>query len=375
MDRSNSTSSDASSHIDRRRYLALCAAGVGGAIAGCQSGASETTTSPVEDPRETTRQRATTRRSSDSTAETFTELYQQVVDSVTLIDTPTGTGSGWVFDGAGRVLTNQHVVETDATVNVRYERDEWRRADVVGRDGIGDLAVLEPTNPPSYATRLPTSTPVPAVGEDIAIVGAPFALPSSLSVGVVSARNRFLDSPTGSSIPGAIQVDATANPGNSGGPIFSTAGEVVGVLNSGEGVAVNFGIPARLVEMVAPALVDRGRYRYATLGVSILEVDPTIAQANDLDEVTGVLITTVSSGGPAAGRLRGSTRQRYVDGQQVPVGGDVVVGLDGRTITADSDFASYLTYSTRPGDSVDVTALRNGSRQTVTVTLGSRSRP
>lgn len=364
----------------RRGFLALCASAAAGATAGCNAAVPEETATagPTDEPDAADATAGTTATATDGPTggsdAGFADLYRSVVDSVTLVETSTGSGSGWVVDDAGRVVTNQHVVETDASVDVRYDSDEWRTAEVLGTDGIGDLAVVEPTAPPEYGTALPLADETPAVGSDVAIVGAPFGLPGSLSVGVVSATNRFLDSPTGSSIPGAIQVDATANPGNSGGPIFAPDGSVVGVLNSGEGVAVNFGIPARLVERVVPALVESGRYRYPTLGASVLEVDPMVARANDLDAVTGVLVTDVTRGGPAAGRLRASDRATAVNGVSVPVGGDVIVGVGDRTITSDEGYASYLTYETDPGDEVDVAFLRDGSRQTTTLTVGTRSR-
>jgi S1-C subfamily serine protease len=168
-------------------------------------------------------------------------------------------------------------------------------------------------------------------------------------------------------------VDATANPGNSGGPILSTAGEVIGVLNSGAGVAVNFGIPVSLVEAVVPELTAGRDYRYATLRISVVEVTPAVARANDLTDVTGVLVRRVAPNGPAAGVLRGSAETAAVGGREVPVGGDVVVGLDGRTVTSVAAFAAHLAFETRPGDDVEVTVLRDGDRRTVTVTAAART--
>jgi S1-C subfamily serine protease len=359
---------------NRRAFLALCAGGLG-ALAGCpgEIGIDSETTSAATPTRRPTASPATTRPSPPSATTAFEGLYRRTIDSVTLVETTSGSGSGWVVDERGRIVTNEHVVGGDARVDVRYSRDEWRSAEVLGTDPIGDLAVVEPSNPPGYAAPLPLSVESPPVGSDVAILGAPFGLPGSLSVGVVSATNRLLESPTGSAIPGAIQVDATANPGNSGGPILSLDGAVVGVVNSGAGIAVNFGIPGRLADAVVPVLIETGTYRYPTLGLSLLEVDPDVARANGLDAVTGVLVVDVVPGGPAAGRLRGSSGVEWIDGRRIPVGGDVVVGLDGRTITADEDYAAYLTFSTRPGDRVDVTVLRDGSRRTVELGVGGRA--
>jgi S1-C subfamily serine protease len=354
--------SQGSHDASRRAFLGLCAGGVA-ALAGCSGpaanadGAVPSATGTAAGPPD------------------FPALYRESVDSVALVGTASGQGSAWVFDDAGRIVTNQHVVGDADRVDVRYDTDVWRTGDVLGTDAIGDLAVVEPASPPDFATPLSLTTATPPVGSDVAIIGSPLGLPGSLSVGVVSATNRSLDSPTGSSIPGAIQVDATANPGNSGGPIPSAGGTVVGVLVAGAGVAVNFGIPGRLVERVVPALVEDGAYRYPTLGASTLEVDPAIARANDLDAVTGVMVTAVTEDAPADGRLREPTGATTVEGRTLPVGGDVVVGLDDRTVTSEADYASYLTFSTAPGDDVAVTVLRDGSRRTVDLTVGGRSRP
>jgi S1-C subfamily serine protease len=377
-------SADGRDRVTRRRLLAACACGGASALAGCPGGSDEgtaTTTGPPTERTATSTETAeptptpteTETRTETETKSVFERLYERTRESVTLVDARTRTGSGWVVDDAGRIVTNEHVVQSASEVSVRYDRDEWRTAAVLGTDPIGDLAVLEPSDPPDYAAPLPLAADPPAVGEDIAIIGAPFGLPGSLSVGVVSATGRFLDSPTGSSIPGAVQVDATANPGNSGGPILSTAGEVVGVLNSGTGVAVNFGIPVPLVEAVVPELVAGRDYRYATLRISVVEVTPAVARANDLADVTGVLVRRVAPSGPAAGRLRGSSGTATVDGREVPVGGDVVVGLDGRTVTSVAAFAAHLAFETRPGDDVEVTVLRDGDRRTVTVTAAART--
>lgn len=357
-----------------RREFLLLGAGAGlASIAGCSAPSSGTSETPNNSQVTNTPAETRSEQIANGGNSEFSQLYRQTADSVTLVETSTGSGSGWVIDEQGRIVTNEHVVESEAQVDIRFDADEWRTADVLGTDPIGDLAVVEPADPPSYATPLPLAVDAPAVGSDVAIIGAPYGLPGSLSVGVVSGTNRFLDSPTGSSIPGAIQVDATANPGNSGGPILLSDGEVVGVLNSGTGVAVNFGIPGRLVDAVIPALIDQGTYNYSTLGVSLVEVTPSIARGNSLDAVTGVLVSDVGRGSAAESYLRGSSRIVRLDGNAVPVGGDVIVGLDGRTITSLEEYASYLTFSTRPGDTIDVTVLRDGSQRTVELTVGSRS--
>lgn len=380
-DSEKSTQTARERSVDSRRgFLVAVSAAVGG-LAGCPSRGSEqgstrkTADSSGSGEQQSSQSTVGSRRSGSQSEPTFTDLYRQVIDSVTLIQTSTGSGSGWVIDDHGRIVTNQHVVGTDERVDVRYDTDEWESAEVLGTDPIGDLAVVEPSNPPSFATPLPYTTSSSPVGSDVAIVGAPFGLPGSLSVGVVSSTGRLLESPTDSSIPGSIQVDATANPGNSGGPIFRSDGTVIGVLVAGSGIAVNFGISGRLVDRVVPSLIETGEYRYPSLGVLLQEVDPRIARANNLDSVTGVIVRRVAPNSPAATELQESTRSAIVEDRTIPVGGDVIVRLDDQVITSHADYASYLAFSKRPGEDVDVTVLRDGEQRTVTMPLGARATP
>jgi S1-C subfamily serine protease len=200
-----------------------------------------------------------------------------------------------------------------------------------------------------------------------------------MTAGIVSAVGRTIASGvTLFSIPQAIQTDAAINPGNSGGPLINLRGEVVGVnaqiettgarANSG----VGFAIPSNIVRRVFPVLIEQGAYLWPWLGVTGEEVSLLIARANNLDTQLGAYIHEVVEGGPAAGAgLRGSTSTRTVEGLDVPVGGDVVVGADGNEIV---DFDSLLSYTAtkNPGDQMVLTILRDGQRQELTVTLEPR---
>jgi serine protease Do len=308
--------------------------------------------------------------------EAYTRAYRAVIPSVVLVRVyrdggRTGQGSGFVYDGR-HIVTNEHVVRGNSEVRVQFREGEWSVADVVGTDAYSDLAVLRVQNRPGYATPLPFVESEPPVGTRVVAVGAPFDLGGSVSAGIVSGQDRALPSSSGFTIPDAVQTDAAVNPGNSGGPLVTLDGDVVGVINSGGGDNIGFAISAALTQRVVPALVDTGTYEHSFVGIQLQQVSPLVAEANGLDRARGIIVVETISGGPAEGVLRGSDGQTTVSGTQVPVGGDVVVAVGDRAIRTQADFGSYLALETSPGDTVELTVLRDGERQTVEMTLGSR---
>jgi S1-C subfamily serine protease len=152
-------------------------------------------------------------------------------------------------------------------------------------------------------------------------------------------------------------------------------GQVVGVINSGGGDNIGFAISAAMVERVIPALIERGDYEHSYMGIGLSDVTPPLVEGNDLPVARGVYVGQVRSGSPSDGVLQGSTDETLVDGQRVPVGGDVIVGMDGVTIATRQDLSTFLALETSPGDTIDVEVLRDGRRQTVDLTLGSRPSP
>lgn len=354
----------------RRGFLGAVGAIALGGAAGCtapvgsqQTERSTSDTPPTETPTGTS---------------PYTQVYRETVDSVVLVQV-TGPalgsqGSGFVFDEDGRVLTNQHVVADAEQIDLRSADGAWHTADVLGTDAYSDLAVLdvagEPVGPP-----LPFVETSPDIGTEVVAIGSPFGLERSLSVGVVSGANRSIPTRGGFTIPDAVQTDAALNPGNSGGPLVTLDGDAVGVIRSGGGDNIGFAVSAALAQRVAPALVERGRYRHPYLGIGVLDVTPPVASVNDLDQATGVLVTEVVEDGPADGVLRGSEDTRAVDGVDVPVGGDVIVALEGAPTRTSGELGRYLALQTSPDQTITVRIRRDGEETTVELTLGARPPP
>ena len=306
-------------------------------------------------------------------ASVFTQVYRQTIGSVVQIMVPNGgLGSGFVYD-ANHVVTNYHVVTTHERVQVQFARGESVTGRVVGTDQYTDLAVVRVENKPDYATPLSLVNEEPAIGTRVAAIGSPYGLDGSLTHGIVSGVNRLVPSPNASfSIPNAIQTDAPVNPGNSGGPLMNLDGEVLGVINSGGGNDIAFAISAPMTQKVVSALIKDGVYRHPFLGVSLVDVTEAVARANNLDRARGLLVRDVVSGSPAEGVLQPSTRTTRVSGFQVPVGGDVIVSVNGHQISSRQELLSYLELNTTPGETVKLGIIRNGKRRTVTVTVGAR---
>ena len=383
--------------VSRRRLIAALGTGLAGGLAGCSLGApareeadgtGETGTSApgpgdsdlpertppaldIETPRETEG------LPSDSP---YTRVYREVIDSVTAIrvETPSGGGSGtaWMYDDR-HLVTNEHIVGEARSAAVRFRNDGWREVSIVGSDVYSDLGVVRVADPPDDATPLALVDAEAPVGTEVVAVGNPFGLSGSVTVGIVSGNDRSLDAPNGFSIPDAVQTDAAANPGNSGGPLVTLDGEVAGVINSGVrgGDNVGFAISAALTERVVPALVARGEYEHSYVGVAPVDVGPDLARANNLPVTWGVYIDETRTGTPADGVLRGSTGSAVVDDREIPTGGDVVVNIDGTVIQTRQDLGTFLALETSPGDTVTVTVIRDERTEQVRLRLASRPEP
>lgn len=318
----------------------------------------------------------------DETAEAtseVTEVYRDVVESVAAVraDSPgerAASGTAWVYDD-GTLVTNEHVVSGAESVSVWFEATGWLEARVVGTDVYSDLAVVEADEMPESARPLRLSQREPPIGTQVVAVGNPFGLTGSISTGVVSGRNRALPAPNGFSIPDAVQTDAPVNPGNSGGPLVSMDGTVVGVINSGGGDNIGFAISAAMVRRVVPAIRSTGNYDHTYMGVSIQEVTPRLATANDLQIARGLYVHEVIDGGPADGVLQGTTGIEQIEGQEVRTGGDVLVEMGQTDISTQQTLSTFLALETSPGDTVEVTVLRDGRREQLLLELGTRPDP
>ena len=320
---------------------------------------------------------------------TLTQLYDTVSPGVVnirvLVNSGSqgmgvGAGSGFVLDDAGHIITNRHVVDQATDVFVIFHDGTEVQADVVGVDDDSDLAVLHVADVPAgvHALALADSAQV-QVGDWSLAIGNPFGLGTSMSLGIVSAVGRSIPSgATPFAIPLAIQTDTAINPGNSGGPLLNLDGQVIGVnaqirtTGGGANSGVGFAIPADVVRHVAPQLIEFGVQEWPWLGVEGGSVNLMIKEANNLDSQRGAYIAGVVSDGPAdAAGLRGTQSTTTIDGFPTPVGGDVVVALDGEPVRDFDDLLTRIAFK-RPGDQVTLTVVRDGRQRDVTVTLEAR---
>ncbi len=307
---------------------------------------------------------------------------------------PQSSGSGWVWDTQGHIVTNNHVVAGADQLNVTFADGTEAPAQVVATDPGSDLAVIKVD--PSLADLVPVeqgNMNDVKVGERVIAIGNPFGLVGTMTTGIVSAVGRSVNvDPTNSgsfSIPQVIQTDAAINPGNSGGPLLNDQGQVIGVNfqiatnNSGTNSGVGFAIPVDIVQRVVPALINNGSYRHAYLGIQGQTYSPAWAQVLNLPKnARGAYVIAVVSGGPAdrAG-LRGATggdTSVVLGADQsgiayLPAGGDLITAVDGKPVTKFDDLLVYLESSKSPGDKITLTVMRAGGQQgNVTVTLGAR---
>ena len=296
-----------------------------------------------------------------------------------------GLASGFVWDTEGHIVTNNHVVEDATEVTVTFYDGTTVPAEVVGADQNSDLAVIKVDVPADelQPVAVADSTGI-LVGQLAVAIGNPYGLEGTMTVGFVSALGRSLAvdsySTAGSyTIPDIIQTDAPINPGNSGGVLLDDRGRLIGVptaieSTTGTNSGIGFAVPSAIVQKIVPALIDEGAVQYSWLGITGTTLTADLAGAMDLGRAQrGALVIEVTGNGPAdkAG-LRGSDRQVDLDGEQVEVGGDVIIAIEGQPVSDFDDLVSYLVGSTSVGDEVTLTILRDGQEQAVEVTLAAR---
>jgi S1-C subfamily serine protease len=322
-------------------------------------------------------------------------LYAARADGVVTIYANLGAdgssqGSGFVVDGGGLILTNAHVI-TNVTesravhgataVYVEFSDGDRVAADIVGWDLFSDVGVVRVAAADHKLAPVPLgNSSTVLVGEPVAAIGSPVGQQTSLSVGVVSATGRSIDSLTsGFAVANAIQVDAPINRGSSGGPLFDASGKVIGInaqieSTSGTAEGVGFAIPINVARRSLDQLVRTGTVRYAYIGIRTQDVTPGIARAFDLGARQGALVTRVDDGTPAArAGLQGGSKTEIYNGLDVPLGGDLIVAIDGTPVTSTEDVSRIVSTELMPGQTVPFTVLRGGTRRaTVDVTLGER---
>lgn len=292
-----------------------------------------------------------------------------------------GTGSGFVIDKEGHVITNNHVVEGADRILVTLDDETSVEATLVGTDPSNDVAVLKIDVPAEKLdpVKLGTSSNL-RVGQTAIAIGNPFRLERTLTTGVISSLGRPLDSGGDRPIYDVIQTDAAINPGNSGGPLLNTAGEVIGVNTaivspSGGSIGLGFAVPIDTVQRVANSILERGYYPHPWLGITGIGITSDLAELLDLPVERGVLIIDVTRGEAAAeAGLRGGQRNVRVGDYVVPVGGDILIAIDGSPLRDMGDLVQYLETRTEVGQRVELTVVRDGEERIVAVTLGEQPR-
>jgi S1-C subfamily serine protease len=338
----------------------------------------------------------TTLVNTDSTDESVTlcELYTSVQNSVVVVQglTVSNTmfgrstyssvqGSGFVYDYAGQmvIITNNHVIEDVINITVTFINGNTYTAEVLGADPYADLAVLSVDAPAGefYPLEIVSSS-ILNVGESLVAVGAPYGLSGTMTTGIVSALNRTITEDMSGSYPIAavIQTSTPINSGNSGGPLMTYDGKVVGITTAivSDSDGLGFAIPSDTILREISSLITTGSYNnHPTISAYGTDMNYQIAQAMNTDVTYGWLITKVNSGGPAdIATLQGGTKQTTIAGDSVIVGGDIIVALNGYRIRNIDDLSTYLEQNTLPGQTITVTIIRNNQNMDLSLTLGTR---
>ena len=295
-------------------------------------------------------------------------------------------GSGFVLDKSGRIVTNAHVVTDESSgtrkpakaVYIEFPDRNVVPAHIVGFDPFADVALLEvkPDGFELHPLELGDDQDL-VVGQSVAAIGSPFGEQQSLSVGVVSATDRAVESLTKFQIEGAIQTDASINPGNSGGPLLDAGARVLGIneqieTDSGSNSGVGFAVPISAVKRSLAQLERGGEAEYAYIGVAAQPLYPQLARKLGLDTDFGGLLSEVVPGGPAdkAG-LEGGDHELRFQAADYTTGGDVILSIGGHEVVGPDDLARFISLY-EPGDKVELEILRDGKHEQVSVTLGKR---
>jgi putative serine protease PepD len=306
-----------------------------------------------------------------STALAYDFFFNQVPQS--------GTGSGFIINEQGYIVTNNHVVEDAKSLEVTLANGKKMPARLVGRDPNNDLAVIKVDAPAEklQVARLGSSEEL-QVGQMTVAIGNPFGLDRTVTTGVVSSLKRTLRAPNGREIRDVIQTDAAINPGNSGGPLLNSRGEVIGINTAifsptGGSVGIGFAIPVSTAKRFLPELIAKGRVSHPYLGIRGANVTPELSQILNLPVQQGVLVILVEPRSPAAqAGIRGGSRRVRVGNRVLMIGGDLIVGIDGRKVENNDKLVAYLDDHKRVGQKVELEILREDQRLKLSATLGEQ---
>jgi S1-C subfamily serine protease len=380
--------------------LALLAALIGGGVVaaalfatGVADSGGNTTTIVEQAPMSAARSSAAAAESSGLTANAIynrdapgvafvrSQIVQQVASPFSVepqSQRSEATGTGFVIDAEGHILTNYHVVAGASDVTVELGDQHAMPARVLGTDASNDLALLKIDPQGQKLTPLQLGDSKTAqVGDPVLAIGNPFGLDRTLTTGVVSALQRQITAPNGFTIQHVIQTDASINPGNSGGPLLDAAGRVIGInsqIETGGGgngnIGIGFAVPVNTAKALLPQLKQSGSVAHAYLGITGTTIDSSLADLQ-LRVDRGVLVENVQSGsGAQKAGLHGGTIESQLNGQRIMLGGDVIQSLDGKPIDSMSDLSGAIA-KRKPGDKVTLKILRAGSAKTLTVALGT----
>lgn len=351
------------------------------------------TATPAPPPPDAAAPNAGTGDDGTSAEERLIDLYRAVSPAVVNITTQvvrqsfffgpvpeSGSGSGFVWDDQGHILTNYHVIEGAQTIDVSFGDEVATPAQVIGADPTNDLAVLKVEKLPEGVQALSLGdSDVLQVGQTAVAIGNPFGqFQRTLTVGVISALDRSMQIDNGKLLRGVIQTDAAINQGNSGGPLLDSEGRVIGINTaiyspSGANAGVGLAIPINKAKRIAPVLITQGRYAHPWLGIEQLgyALTPVLAQALDLPVSQGLLIAQIYRNSPAdrAG-LRGASDEVIFGNRRMLVGGDILTAIDGAPLKAWEDLDAYLSEQTEVGQTVNLTILRNGEERVVEAIVG-----
>ena len=290
-----------------------------------------------------------------------------------------GVGSGFVFDKKGHIITNAHVIEDSTKTVVTFLDGRSYNAQIIGVDKYTDIGVIKVNADLKllHPLSLGDSSNL-QVGEPITAIGNPFGLSGSMTSGIISQMGRLLPSGSGYSIPDVIQTDAAINPGNSGGPLLNMRGDIVGIntaiqSSTGEFTGVGFAIPSQTVAKIVPTLISEGEYKHPWIGISGRDINPDMANVLGLKDALGFLIITVVEDSPASDAgLIGSNKTIEVEGKDYPVGGDIILAVDGIDVRKIDDILIHLQRGKAVGDEMVLEVLRDGRTTNFTIVLQER---
>jgi len=316
------------------------------------------------------------------------EIFEQSESSVVRVNVQreaqiigtSSLGSGFVFDTFGNIITNSHVVADAEKIVVTFLDGRSYNAQLVGADPFTDIAVIKVNAEQTqfHPISLGDSSQL-KVGEQIAAIGNPFGLSGSMTSGIVSQLGRLLPAQgSGFSIPDVIQTDAAINPGNSGGPLLNMKGEAIGINTAiqsatGEFTGVGFAIPSRTLMKIVPTLIQDGEYNHPWLGISGRDIDPDLANILNLTDAKGFLVIIVVEDSPASkAGLHGSIETKEIDGTNYPIGGDIILSVDGKEVRQIDDILIHLQREKSVGDEMVLEILRDGRTTNFVLLLEER---